>query len=190
MEKYILFEGIVVFLDWVNVDMDLIILKQFLKFIKCIGFGFNLFDELCYFDEGQFGQDCVGRLINIDFVFNKLCYKNVGILLVRCNFGCGLSWEYVFWVLMDFGFCMVLVFSFVDIFFNNSFKNGLLFIVLEEYIIDQLFVEVEVNEGYKLIIDLVNQIIIKVGGEQIFFEVDLFCKYCLFEGLDDIGLIL
>ncbi|RLP55721.1 MAG: 3-isopropylmalate dehydratase small subunit [Ketobacter sp.] len=190
MEKYTLFEGIVAPLDRANVDTDLIIPKQFLKSIKRTGFGPNLFDELRYLDEGQPGQDCAGRPINTGFVLNKPRYKDAGILLARRNFGCGSSREHAPWALTDFGFRTVLAPSFADIFFNNSFKNGLLPIVLEEHIIDQLFAEVEANEGYKLTIDLANQIIVKAGGEQIAFEVDSFRKHCLLEGLDDIGLTL
>lgn len=85
---------------------------------------------------------------------------------------------------------MVIVLSYVDIFFNNSFKNGLLLIILFEVEVDELFCQVEVNEGYQLFIDLVVQIVICFDGKVLGFEVDLFCKYCLFNGFDDIGLML
>ena len=110
--------------------------------------------------------------------------------MARRNFGCGSSREHAPWALTDFGFRTVLAPSFADIFFNNSFKNALLPIVLSEEIIDQIFKEVAANEGYKLTIDLANQQIVKPDGTKIPFEVDEFRKHCLLNGLDDIGLTL
>ncbi len=190
MEKFTKFEAVVAPLDRANVDTDLIIPKQFLKSIKRSGFGPNLFDELRYLDEGQPGQDCSARPVNPDFVLNKPRYKGAGILLARRNFGCGSSREHAPWALTDFGFRTVLAPSFADIFFNNSFKNGLLPIVLSEEIIDDLFKAVEASEGYQLTVDLANQHIIKPDGSIIDFDVDPFRKHCLLEGLDDIGLTL
>lgn len=190
MEKFTQFEGIVAPLDRANVDTDLIIPKQFLKSIKRTGFGPNLFDELRYLDEGQPGQDCSHRPINPDFVLNKPRYKGASVLLARRNFGCGSSREHAPWALTDFGFRAVLAPSFADIFFNNSFKNGLLPIVLDEKIIDDLFQQVAANEGYSLTIDLETQHIIKPDGSRIEFDVDPFRKHCLLEGLDDIGITL
>ncbi|RLT98624.1 3-isopropylmalate dehydratase small subunit [Ketobacter sp.] len=190
MEKFTPFEGIVAPLDRANVDTDLIIPKQFLKSIKRTGFGPNLFDELRYLDEGQPGQDCSNRPLNPDFVLNKPRYKGASVLLARRNFGCGSSREHAPWALTDFGFRTVLAPSFADIFFNNSFKNGLLPIVLSEEVIDQLFKETQAAEGYRLTVDLASQQIIKPDGSTIAFEVDPFRKHCLLEGLDDIGLTL
>ena len=190
MEKYTQFTGIVAPLDRANVDTDLIIPKQFLKSIKRTGFGPNLFDELRYLDEGQPGQDSSQRPLNKEFVLNLPRYKGAQILLARRNFGCGSSREHAPWALTDFGFRTVIAPSFADIFFNNSFKNGLLPIVLSEEIVDQLFNEVAANEGYKLTVDLANQQIVKPDGSTIPFEVDEFRKHCLINGLDDIGLTL
>lgn len=190
MEKYTKFEAIVAPLDRANVDTDLIIPKQFLKSIKRTGFGPNLFDELRYLDEGQPGQDCSARPLNPDFVLNQARYKGAGVLLARTNFGCGSSREHAPWALTDFGFRAVLAPSFADIFFNNSFKNGLLPIVLEEKVIDELFQSVAETEGYKLTIDLEHQQIVKPDGSSIAFEVDSFRRHCLLQGLDDIGLTL
>lgn len=190
MEKFVKFDGIVAPLDRANVDTDLIIPKQFLKSIKRTGFGPNLFDELRYLDEGQPGQDCSQRPVNPDFVLNRPRYKGASVLLARRNFGCGSSREHAPWALTDFGFKTVLAPSFADIFFNNSFKNGLLPIVLSEENIEELFKDVEANEGYQLTVDLENQQIIKPDGSTIPFEVDPFRKHCLLEGLDDIGLTL
>lgn len=190
MEKFTKFEGIVAPLDRANVDTDLIIPKQFLKSIKRTGFGPNLFDELRYLDEGQPGQDCSQRPINPDFILNKPRYKGARVLLARRNFGCGSSREHAPWALTDYGFSTVLAPSFADIFFNNSFKNGLLPIVLSENIIDELFGEVSQTEGYSLTVDLADQQIIKPDGTIIKFDVDPFRKHCLLEGLDDIGITL
>ncbi|MCG8668767.1 MAG: 3-isopropylmalate dehydratase small subunit [Pseudomonadales bacterium] len=190
MEKFETFEGIVAPLDRANVDTDLIIPKQFLKSIKRTGFGPNLFDELRYLDEGQPGQDCSNRPINPDFVLNQPRYQGASVLLARVNFGCGSSREHAPWALTDFGFRTVIAPSFADIFFNNSFKNGLLPIVLEEEIVDKLFKEVAGNEGYQLKVDLAAQEITTPSGDTIAFDVDPFRKHCLLEGLDDIGLTL
>lgn len=190
MDKFITFEGVVAPLDRANVDTDQIIPKQFLKSIKRTGFGPNLFDEWRYLDEGQPGQDCSGRPLNKDFVLNQPRYKEASILLARQNFGCGSSREHAPWALTDFGFRAVLAPSFADIFFNNSFKNGLLPIVLEEEIIDGLFASVAANEDFKITVDLAQQRLTTSTGEQLSFEVDPFRKHCLIEGLDDIGLTL
>lgn len=182
--------GIVAPMDRANIDTDMIIPKQFLKSIKRSGFGPNLFDELRYLDEGQPDADNSGRPLNPDFVLNQARYQGASVLLARENFGCGSSREHAPWALEDFGFQVVIAPSYADIFFNNSFKNGLLPIVLDEAIVDGLFKDVESNEGYELIIDLENQKIIKQDGSDIPFEVDAFRKHCLLNGLDDIGLTL
>ena len=182
--------GIVAPMDRANIDTDMIIPKQFLKSIKRSGFGPNLFDELRYLDEGQPDADNSGRPLNPDFVLNQARYQGASVLLARENFGCGSSREHAPWALEDFGFQVVIAPSYADIFFNNSFKNGLLPIVLDEAIVDGLFKDVESNEGYELIVDLENQKIIKQDGGEIAFEVDAFRKHCLLNGLDDIGLTL
>ena len=190
MKKFTRFEGVVAPLDRANVDTDLIIPKQFLKSIKRTGFGVNLFDELRYLDEGQPGQDCSQRPLNPDFVLNQPRYSGAEILLTRRNFGCGSSREHAPWALEDFGFKVVIAPSFADIFYNNSFKNGILLITFPEDVIDRLFAEVDANEGYPLDVDLENQRVITPSGEILEFEVDGFRKHCLLEGLDDIGLTL
>ena len=190
MKKFIVETGIVAPMDRANVDTDMIIPKQFLKSIKRSGFGPNLFDELRYLDEGQPDADNSGRPLNKDFVLNLPRYQGSNILLARENFGCGSSREHAPWALDDYGFRAVIAPSFADIFFNNCFKNGLLPIVLDEEIVDQLFNEVDATEGYELSVDLENQQIKKPSGETIPFEVDEFRKYCLLNGLDDIGLTL
>jgi 3-isopropylmalate/(R)-2-methylmalate dehydratase small subunit len=190
MKAFVKQSGIVAPMDRANIDTDMIIPKQFLKSIKRVGFGPNLFDELRYLDEGQPDADNSGRPLNPDFVLNQPRYKGASVLLTRENFGCGSSREHAPWALEDFGFQVIIASSYADIFFNNSFKNGLLPIVLDEAIIDQLFIEVAATEGYELTVDLENQNIVKPNGDAIPFEVDAFRKHCLMNGLDDIGLTL
>jgi len=177
-------------MDRANVDTDMIIPKQFLKSIKRSGFGPNLFDELRYLDEGQPGQDCSGRPLNMDFPLNFERYQNAQILLARENFGCGSSREHAPWALDDYGFRCVIAPSYADIFFNNCFKNGILPIVLSDEIVDQLFTEMYAEEGYTLSVDLEAQTVVTPKGESFSFDVDSFRKYCLLNGLDDIGLTL
>jgi 3-isopropylmalate/(R)-2-methylmalate dehydratase small subunit len=190
MKAFVKQSGIVAPMDRANIDTDMIIPKQFLKSIKRSGFGPNLFDELRYLDEGQPDADNSGRPLNPDFVLNQPRYKGASVLIARENFGCGSSREHAPWALEDFGFQVIISSSYADIFFNNSFKNGLLPIVLEESIVDALFNEVAATEGYELTVDLENQQIVKPNGDAIPFEVDAFRKHCLLNGLDDIGLTL
>lgn len=190
MKAFIRQKGLVAPLDRANVDTDLIIPKQFLKSIKRTGFGPNLFDELRYLDEGYPGQDCSNRPLNPDFVLNQPRYEGASVLLARKNFGCGSSREHAPWALEDFGFRVIIAPSFADIFFNNAFKNGLLLIQLDEATVDRLFKAVEQTPGYRLDVDLIEQKIMTPEGEAIEFDVDPFRKYCLENGLDDIGLTL
>jgi 3-isopropylmalate/(R)-2-methylmalate dehydratase small subunit len=190
MKAFDTLNGLVAPLDRSNVDTDAIIPKQFLKSIKRTGFGPNLFDEWRYLDVGQPGQDASARPKNPDFVLNQARYQGAQVLLARENFGCGSSREHAPWALEDYGFRVIIAPSFADIFFNNSFKNGLLPIELPAEIVDVLFRECEANEGYRLVVDLAAQIITRPNGEKIGFEVDAFRKECLINGWDDIGLTL
>jgi 3-isopropylmalate/(R)-2-methylmalate dehydratase small subunit len=190
MKAFNTLNGLVVPLDRANVDTDAIIPKQFLKSIKRSGFGPNLFDEWRYLDVGQPGQDNSGRPKNPDFVLNQPRYEGAQVLLARDNFGCGSSREHAPWALEDYGFRVIIAPSFADIFFNNSFKNGLLPIVLPADVVDLLFRECEAAEGYRLVIDLAAQTITRPNGQKVAFEVDAFRKECLLKGWDDIGLTL
>jgi 3-isopropylmalate/(R)-2-methylmalate dehydratase small subunit len=190
VEKFQKFTGIVAPMDRANVDTDAIIPKQYLKSIKRTGFGPNLFDDWRYLDRGEPGIDNNERRVNPDFVLNKTPYKYAQILLARENFGCGSSREHAVWALADFGFKVVIAPSFADIFFNNSFKSGLLPIALNSTVVDQLFEELDDHEDYQLSIDLENQLVSNSAGAQIPFEMDKFRKHCLLNGLDDIGLTL
>jgi 3-isopropylmalate/(R)-2-methylmalate dehydratase small subunit len=189
MEKFTVFNGVVCPLDRSNVDTDAIIPKQFLKSIKRTGFGPNLFDEWRYLDHGEPGMDNSKRPLNPDFVLNDPRYAGAQILLARENFGCGSSREHAPWALEDYGFKVIIAPSFADIFFNNSFKNGLLPIILDTQIVDGLFAKANGSEALKIEVDLGAQTL-SVGDETISFDVDPFRKHCLLEGLDDIGLTL
>ena len=190
MKSFTQVTGIAAPMDRANVDTDMIIPKNFLKSIKRTGFGKNLFDELRYLDEGQPDQDCTGRPLNMDFPLNFPRYQGAQILLARENFGCGSSREHAPWALDDYGFRCVIAPSFADIFFNNSFKNGLLPIILSDEIVAQLFDEMYASEGYELSVDLEAQTVTTPSGESFGFEIDEFRKHCLLNGLDDIGLTL
>ncbi len=190
MQKFTVHKGLVAPMDRENVDTDAIIPKQFLKSIRKTGFGPNLFDAWRYLDDGFPGQDLASRKPNPDFVLNQPRYAGASVLLARKNFGCGSSREHAPWAQDQYGFRAIIAPSYADIFFNNSFKNGLLPIVLPEAQIDQLFNEVHAFPGYTLTIDLEREVIIKEQGEEIAFQVEEFRKYCLTNGLDDIGLTL
>lgn len=190
MQAFRVHKGLVAPLDRENVDTDAIIPKQFLKSIKKSGFGPNLFDEWRYLDHGEPGQDPSTRKANPDFVLNQPRYKGASILLARQNFGCGSSREHAPWALDQYGFRALIAPSFADIFFNNSFKNGLLPIQQPELVVSRLFDEVNAFVGYELTIDLERQVIVKPDGEELKFDVEPFRKFCLLNGFDDIGLTL
>ena len=190
MKAFTRHKGLIAPLDRANVDTDMIIPKQFLKSIKRTGFGPNLFDELRYLDQGEPGQDCLNRPINPDFPLNKARYKGASILLTRKNFGCGSSREHAPWALEDYGFNVIVAPSYADIFYNNCFKNGILPVILEEYEIEDLFIEVEKIPSFQLDVDLVSQTITTDSAKEYNFELDEFRKDCLINGLDEIGLTL
>ena len=190
MKAFTQHTGLVCPLDRANVDTDQIIPKQFLKSIKRSGFGPNLFDQWRYLDVGEPGQDNSVRPLNPDFVLNAPRYAGASVLLARENFGCGSSREHAPWALDEYGFRAVIASSFADIFHNNSFKNGLLPIVLAAHEVDALFAQCEATGGYALTVDLAAQTLIRPDGVQYTFEIDAFRKHCLLHGLDDIGLTL
>lgn len=190
MRAFTRITGLVIPLDRANVDTDAIIPKQYLKSVKRTGFGPTLFDDWRYLELGEPGMDHSQRKLNPDFVLNQPRYAGGEILLARENFGCGSSREHAVWALDGYGIRAVIASSFADIFFNNSFKSGLLPIVLEENIIEKLFKEVNDQPGYKLTINLQDELITTPAGERISFSVDSFRKHCLLDGLDDIGLTL
>jgi 3-isopropylmalate/(R)-2-methylmalate dehydratase small subunit len=164
-----------------NIDTDQIIPKQFLKRIERTGYGeFLLYDW-------RFNADGSAKS---DFVLNDPKYKNASILLAGANFGCGSSREHAPWSLTDYGFHAVIAPSFADIFYNNSLKNGLLPIVLSEENVAELVRKSQSSENYELTIDLESRTVFDNQGFRTSFEIDEFRRYCLLNGLDDIGLTL
>ncbi|HEX6284980.1 MAG TPA: 3-isopropylmalate dehydratase small subunit [Pyrinomonadaceae bacterium] len=167
--------GLVAPLDRANVDTDQIIPKQFLKRIERTGFGQFLFYDWRYLPDGQ---------PNPSFVLNQPQYQGASILVTDKNFGCGSSREHAPWALGEFGFRVIVAPSFADIFANNCFKNGMLPITLPEEQVRELM------RRRKVTVDLETQTITDDEGFGVKFEVDSFQRYCLLEGLDDIGLTL
>ncbi len=190
MKAFTKLDGLAVPLMRANVDTDAIIPKQFLKSIKRSGFGVNLFDEWRYLDPGFPGQDPSERKPDPDFILNEERFAGAQVLIAGENFGCGSSREHAVWALDDYGIRCVIAPSYADIFFNNSFKSGLLPIALDADIVNKLAEECQNTPGYRLAIDLAAQTITSPSGEVIPFDVDPFRKDCLLEGLDDIGLTL
>lgn len=181
MDKFETFTGIAAPMPLVNIDTDMIIPKVFLKSIARTGFGKNLFDEMRYNRDGTEIPD---------FVLNKPQYREAQILIAGDNFGCGSSREHAPWAIADFGIKCIVSTSFADIFFNNSFKNGILPIVLPQEQVDILMKDAEKGANARMTVDLEAQEITTSDGEVITFEVDAFKKHCLLNGLDDIGLTM
>ena len=190
MKSFTQMSGLAVPLMRANVDTDAIIPKQFLKSIKRSGFGVNLFDEWRYLDAGFPGQDSSTRQPNPEFILNEPRYNGAQVLIAGENFGCGSSREHAVWALDDYGFRSVIASGFADIFHNNSFKSGLLPIVLDKDIVATLAAECEADAGYTLDIDLEAQTVTTPSGTVYPFEVDSFRKHCLLNGFDDIELTL
>ena len=190
MQAFKNFTGIVAPLDRSNVDTDSILPKQYLKSIKRTGFGPNLFDEWRYLDAGEPGEDHSKRRENPDFVLNQPRYKQAQILLARENFGCGSSREHAVWSFLDYGISVIIAPSFADIFYSNSFKNGLLPVMLDADIIDSLFKEVASTPGYVLMVNLEQNRIVRPDGGEIIFELDAGLQKRLLQGLDDISITL
>lgn len=187
MDKFVAHSGKAIPLDRNNVDTDAIIPKQYLKSIKRTGFGPFLFDDWRYNTPGDLDIDVSTREPNPDFVLNKPEFSGASILLARENFGCGSSREHAVWALTDYGVRAVIAPSYADIFFNNSFKNGLLPVILPEAAMDALFAKAQ--KGEEITIDLPSQEV-RAGDQAWSFEIDPFRKHCLLNGLDDIALTL
>ena len=182
MKKFIQHTGLVAALDMANIDTDVIIPKQFLQKVTRVGFGQHLFHDWRFLDD-------LGLQPDPDFVLNKRRYQGATILLTRENFGCGSSREHAPWALTDYGFCTIIAPSFADIFYNNAFNNQLLPIKLKETEINQLFNFVEQHKGCQFTINLMTQTVI-AKDKTYFFTIDNFHRYCLMNGLDNIGLTL
>lgn len=168
-------------LDRANVDTDQIIPKQFLKRIERTGYGDFLFFDWRQSEDGT---------PDPNFVLNDPRYKGAEILIAGKNFGCGSSREHAAWALSDFGFRCVIAPTFADIFFSNAGKNGILLVKLPEEQVETLLKKAAIIPGYKLSVSLEEQLLSDEQGFTAGFEVDPFRRYCLLEGLDDIGLTL
>lgn len=179
MEKFTKITGVAAPMPIRNIDTDMIIPKQFLKTIKREGLGVHLFDEMRYLDDGS---------ENPEFVLNKDAYRNASVIVAGDNFGCGSSREHAPWALNDFGIKVIISTSFADIFYNNSFKNGMLPIRVDEETLAKLMDDAERGANATLTIDLQAQTISGPDGGVVKFDIDPFRKLCLLEGLDDIGL--
>lgn len=182
--------GIVAPLDRANVDTDAILPKQFLKSIHRTGFGPHLFDQWRYLEPGELGMNPAQRRPNPGFVLNEPRYAGASILLARRNFGTGSSREHAQWALGEYGFQVLIAPSFADIFLDNSMRNGLVAVVLPEAIIDSLFMTVAAISGYRLTVDLIEQLVHTPSGQSFEFAFDPFHKARFLAGLDDIGATL
>ena len=181
MQKFNNLKGVAAPFNFMNVDTDKIIPKQFLKTIKRTGLGKHLFDEMRFKDDGSERED---------FILNQQPYRSSSIIVAGDNFGCGSSREHAPWALSDFGIKCIISTSFADIFYNNSFKNGLLPIKVSAEDREALMADAKDKENPELEIDLPSQEIRRPNGSIIKFEIDPFRKKCLLEGLDDIGLTM
>ena len=182
MEPFVSLSGVVAPIDQVNVDTDMIIPAVYLKSIARTGFGPHLFDRYRYREDGS---------ENPDFVLNQDAYRSARILVSGPNFGCGSSREHAPWALEDYGIRCVIAPSFADIFYNNCFKNGVLPVILPEPAVRQIIDKSKDNPGLQLTVDL-EALQVRDSDEDIVvdFQVDEFRRYCLLNGLDDIGLTL
>jgi len=181
MQKFTTLTGVAAPLKMINVDTDKIIPKQYLKTIERTGLGKGLFAEMRYNEDGS---------ENPDFVLNKPAYRNAKVIVAGDNFGCGSSREHAPWALADFGIRCVISTSFADIFYNNSFKNGMLLIKVSPQDIEKLFDDAERGANATLTIDLEKQEIRGPDGGVVHFDIDPHLKHTLLNGLDDVGLTL
>jgi len=182
MKPFSTHTGLVLPLDRVNVDTDQMVPKQFLKALTREGFGRILFYDWRY--------KLPTETPNPEFIMNWPEYKSASVLLTRANFGCGSSREHAPWAIGDYGFRVILAPSYADIFYNNCFKNGILPVTLTNEQMDELFKRTEAQEGYRVTVDLQEQVVTDEKGLRYSFQVDPFRRDCLLKGLDDIGLTL
>ena len=181
MQKFTTLTGVAAPMPMPNIDTDKIIPAEHLKTIKRTGLGKVLFERMRYTDDGKERPD---------FVLNKPAYRNAKIIVAGDNFGCGSSREHAPWALLDFGITCVISTSFADIFYNNSFKNGILPIKLPKEDVDKLLDDASRGANAVITIDLEKQEIHGPDGGCIKFDIDPFRKHCLLNGLDDVGLTM
>jgi 3-isopropylmalate/(R)-2-methylmalate dehydratase small subunit len=177
--------SIAVPLDISNIDTDQIIPKQFLKRIERTGYG-----EFLFFDWSRIQEGPAAGQPDPGFVLNDTRYAGARVLIAGKNFGCGSSREHAAWALTDFGFLVVIAPSFADIFFSNAGKNGMVLVRLPESDVELLTHRSAANPQHKITISLVDQTVTDDQGFNAHFDIDPFRKYCLLNGLDDIGLTL
>jgi 3-isopropylmalate/(R)-2-methylmalate dehydratase small subunit len=181
MDKFTTLTGVAAPMNMINVDTDMIIPKVYLKTIKRTGLGKSLFAEMRYDESGKEIPD---------FVLNKDAYRKATILVAGNNFGCGSSREHAPWALLDYGLRCVIAPSFADIFYGNTFKNGILPVKLPEARVNELLRFLLELPGAEITVDLPNQTVLGPDGKTDSFEIDAHRKHCLINGLDDIGLTL
>ena len=181
MDKFTTLKGVAAPLNMINVDTDKIIPKNYLKTIKRTGLGKHLFAEMRFDEAGREKPE---------FVLNQAPFRKASIMVAGTNFGCGSSREHAPWALLDFGIRCVIAPSFADIFFNNTFKNGILPVILPEARVNQLLRFLLELPGAEITVDLPAQTVTGPDGQVDKFEIDPFRKHCLVNGLDDIGLTL
>jgi 3-isopropylmalate/(R)-2-methylmalate dehydratase small subunit len=181
MDKFTKISSVAAPLPITNIDTDMIIPQNFLRTIERTGLGKHAFSNIRYNDDGSEQKN---------FILNQPAYRRAQILIAGENFGCGSSREHAPWALTDFGLRCIIAPSFADIFYGNSFKNGLLPIKLPQDIIDSLIKDAERGANAVFTVDLENLEITRPDGEVIDFEIDPFRQHCLVNGLDDIGLTM
>lgn len=181
MNKFTKFSSNSIIIRAENIDTDQIVPARFLRLITKEGFGRYLFYDWRFDKNGKKKKDSL---------FRGLPNKNVRILIAGNNFGCGSSREHAVWALKDFGFDAIISSSFGDIFYNNSFKNGLLPVVLKRSELDKLFGIIEEKSNTKITVDLENQKITTDNNYFFSFPMDNFRKTCLLKGVDELGYIL
>jgi len=181
MNPFRIHTGLVAVLNRPNVDTDQIIPKQFLKRVERTGFGEFLFYDWRFLSDGR---------PNPSFPLNESRCRGASILIAGKNFGCGSSREHAPWALADYGFRAIIAPSFADIFANNCMKNGLLPVVLTDAEVAELVRRACELDGYQLTVDLEKQAVTDTAGFSASFQISDFQRYCLLEGLDDIGLTL
>ena len=178
MDKFTTLTGVAAPMPMQNIDTDKIIPARFLKTIKRSGLGVHLFDPLRFNKDGS---------ENPDFILNQEPFRKAEVIIAHENFGCGSSREHAPWALLDFGIRCIIAPDFADIFYNNSFKNGILPVRLPRAVCDQLMDDARQGDNARITIDLARQVVVRPNGDEIPFEIDPFRKHSLLNGLDDIG---
>jgi len=182
MEKVTQFSGSIVSIPVSDIDTDQIIPARFLKVTDKQGLGKVAFCDWRYLEDGE--------TPNPDFVLNKAEYQGASVLIAGNNFGCGSSREHAPWALMGAGFQAVISTEFADIFRNNALKNGLLPIIVDADTQQQLFSLAEEDPSTSVSVDVESQTLTLPDGRKVKFPLDSFSKYCLLNGVDQLGYLM